>query len=115
MSDTIQRRIQRRYEVTFSDETTGDTLHTVAVNLSYELNEALDAVALDGSVIEPTGTAALLEAVRRIRRLARKEPSKFTITPDEIDDLDWGLRLVGQRMVDVPLGPNGRPIPRHVR
>lgn len=105
---TTQRRIMRTYEVTLTAPDQPD--RSARLNLSYELNDELDAVDWDGTIVMPTSIQAKIEVMKRLRKLAARHAT--TVTPADIDETDWDIRLSRSTFIDVPLDDNGRPIPK---
>lgn len=105
----VQARIMRTYEVTLKTEA-GAVVGTETVNLSYEVNEALDALDRDGTIVPATSIQASIEVMKRLRKLA--ERNRTAVTAAQIDEADWDVRLARFRFVQVPLDESGRPIPQ---
>lgn len=108
MSDiNHQDRIMRTYEVTLTSPD-ADTVVEL-VNLSYELNDGLDAVDGRGRPVEAQSITARIEVMKRLRKLAEREA---TIVPTGlIETADWDIRMVRQAFVKVPVDAAGTPIP----
>lgn len=100
---TTQSRIMRTYEVTIGGR-------TEAVNLSYELNERLEAVTRDGNIVPAVSEQASIEVMKRLRKLAERDRTRFG--RDELTD-GADVRLLKARFVEVPLDESGNPIPRN--
>lgn len=97
----VQQRIQRTYRVAlvplaFSD---GEAI-TVEVNLSYEPADAGP----------PNAQAAKMEAIERLRRLARQ--GRTSVTVDDIETRDWQITCARQTLVAVELDEAGKPVRR---
>jgi hypothetical protein len=108
MSNTNhQDRIMRTYEVTLTSEDDGTTVELV--NLSYELNEQLDAINSQGAVITATSIAARIEVLKRLRKLAEREAT--LVSTDLLENADCDIRMVRQAFVKVPVDAAGTPIP----
>lgn len=102
----VQARIMRTYEVSFAD---GLGAMVETVNLSYELNDDLDAVDRDGNVVTATSQAASIEVMKRLRKLAERE--RTNVTTALIDSVTPTIRVARTRFVQVPLDESGQPIP----
>lgn len=104
LSQNLQQRIQRTYRVTLSPlvATDGDTVE-VEVNLSYVPDECG----------KPNTLAARLEAIDRLRRLANQ--GRAAVSPEVFETHDWDARCVRQTLVQVELGPDGKPIRKAAR
>jgi D-arabinose 1-dehydrogenase-like Zn-dependent alcohol dehydrogenase len=108
MSNTNhQDRIMRTYEVTLTSEDADTAVELV--NLSYELNEQLDAVNGQGTVVTATSIAARIEVLKRLRKLAEREAT--LVTTDLLENADCDIRMVRQAFVKVPVDAAGVPIP----
>lgn len=107
MSSTHQNRVMHTYEVSL----TSPDLPTAVelVNLSYELNDQLEPVDRNGTVIPAASIAARIEVMKRLRKLATREAA--TVSATAIDTTDWDIRLVRTAFVKVPLDETGAPIP----
>lgn len=102
----MQDRIMRTYEVHLSDGS------TETVNLSYEINDRLDAIDRDGRVVPAVSIQARIEVMKRLRKLAARGSTQ--ITPGQVETEDWDdIRMVRSSFVHVPLDESGRPIPHH--
>lgn len=100
----VQDRIMRTYEVHLDGA-------TETVNLSYELNDRLDAVDSDGRVVPAASIAASIEVMKRLRKLAAV--GRTSVTGEQIETADWDVRMVRSCFVRVPVDESGRPIARH--
>jgi hypothetical protein len=111
MNPNTQSRIMRTYEVTLIDPDapiTGSV--TELVNLSYELDDAMNAVDRDGEVVDARSIRAKIEVMKRLRKLAERQ--RCEVTPELIDEGGWSVNLLRTRYVEVPVDGSGRPIPR---
>lgn len=111
MNTNTQHRVMHTYEVRLSTPDLDPV--TERVNLSYLVNEGLDAVDDDGAVVTPLSIAAKIEVMKRLRRLAAREAT--TATTAHIDQSDWDIRLTRTSFVTVPVDESGRPIPHRSR
>jgi hypothetical protein len=107
VSTNYQDRIMRTYEVTLTSPDADTTVELV--NLSYELNEQLDAVNGQGAVVTATSVAASVEVMKRLRKLAEREAT--LVSAGLIDTAACDLRMVRQAFVKVPVDETGVPIP----
>jgi hypothetical protein len=103
----VQHRIMRTYEVHLSDGA------CEAVNLSYQLNDHLDAISDDGRVVPPESIQARIEVMKRLRKLA--ERGRSSVTPQQIESTDWCIEMVRTSFVEVALDDEGHPIPHYGR
>lgn len=104
----VQARIMRTYEVTLSNDT--GVLAVETVNLSYELNDELDAVDRHGTIVEAVSQAASIEVMKRLRKLA--ERCQTDVSTEQVDSAKPDIRMARSRFVHVPLDESGQPIPR---
>lgn len=97
----IQQRIQRTYTVALVPlAVTGGDPVVVEVNLSYPIDE----------VGPPNAQAAKMEAIERLRRLARQ--GRTAVTVEDIESHDWDVHCARQTLVSVEIGADGKPVRR---
>jgi hypothetical protein len=99
------QRIQRTYRVALIPFTeTGEPI-AIEVNLSYPIEQDLP---------EPNHLTLQLEAVARLRRLARQGRATSTaghqVTLDDIESRDWNVTAVRQTLVSVEVDDDGKPV-----
>lgn len=102
-----QDRLMRTYEVRLTAPDAAPVVERV--NLSYLLNDQLDAVDNNGTVVDATSLTARIEVMKRLRKLAQRAATH--VTTDAIDERDWDIALVRSAFVKVPLDETGTPIP----
>lgn len=103
----VQARIMRTYEVTLRND--AGVLAVETVNLSYELNEDLEAIDRDGTVVEAVSQRASIEVMKRLRKLA--ERCQTDVSTEQVDTARPDIRMARTRFVQVPLDAAGNPIP----
>ena len=110
-STTTQNRLMRTYEVRLTAPNEDPIVERV--NLSYKLNDDLDAVDADGTPVDAMSVPARIEVMKRLRRLAQR--SVTHVKPNEIEERDWDVSMVRATFVQVAVDQTGRPIPRQRR
>lgn len=85
----MQEQVRRAYRIELVDPDTGET-HVHTLNLSWPSDEAP----------ERDGVTAMLEATRRLAKLAKRGKAR-DITPEMVADSDWDVQCVRETLTRV--------------